>query len=221
MKKVKKRVALIVIALILAVGAVVFRHQIPDTQHLLDLVNLLRDQWFTVPAYLLFVGATCFFAPAVSVIGMAGILWGVWPGALMALIGTNLWAHLQFAIGRYFSDGAIVRFMERQPKLKVIREELDQGGVLATVLIRQFPLPFIGVNVSAGMSPIPFKKWVIGNMIGLVPNCIIYTLLADAFLSPIEGLRTQAVLKALAAGVAVISLTLLTRVFVARRKQRT
>jgi uncharacterized membrane protein YdjX (TVP38/TMEM64 family) len=217
--KVHKRAALIVFLISLAVGAVVFRHQIPDTARLLDLVHQIQGHWFTLPLYFLFVGVTCFLAPAVTVIGVAGLFWGAWPGAAFAWVGTNVWCTIQFVIGRYLGDGAIEKWLKSQPRLAVIREELSEGGVLATVLIRQFPLPFIGVNMSAGMSPIPIRHFIMGNAIGLIPNCIIYTLLADALLSQVDGARSTAMLKALATGAVVISLTLLSRYVVSRSKE--
>jgi uncharacterized membrane protein YdjX (TVP38/TMEM64 family) len=198
---------------ILVLGAVVFRQQFPDIEHLVELISSLRERWFIVPAYFLLVGATCFFAPAVTVIGVSGLLWGVWPGALWAWLACNLWTTLQFLLGRFLGGGAIVRWLQTQPKLSAIRDELQHGGALATVIIRQFPLPFIGVNLSAGMTPISYPQWMLGNAFGLIPNCLIYTALADALISTASGVRQQAMLKALAAGAAVIAISLSARMW--------
>jgi uncharacterized membrane protein YdjX (TVP38/TMEM64 family) len=218
MSKVRKQFSLTVAVFILVLGAVVFRQQFPDIEHLVEFISSLRERWFIVPAYFLLVGATCFFAPAVTVIGVSGLLWGVWPGALWAWIGCNLWTTLQFLLGRFLGGGVIDRWLKGQPKLLAIRTELQSGGALATVIIRQFPLPFIGVNLSAGMSPISLSHWMLGNAVGLIPNCLIYSALADALISTAAGVRQQAVLKALGAGAVVIAISLSARIWSSKVK---
>ena len=83
--------------------------------------------------------------------------------------------------------------------------------MLATVLIRQLPLPFVGVNVAAGASPIPWPKWVAGNALGLLAPAVVYSQLAAAIADGVEGAEGQAVQRVLLTAGSLIALSLLSR----------
>ena len=61
-----------------------------------------------------------------------------------------------------------------------------------------------------------WRDWAMGNALGLIPNCLIYTQLAAALADGVEGARETAMYRVLAAAAGVIALGLLTR-FLQRR----
>lgn len=164
-----------------------------------------------VPAYLvLFAAATTLLTPAMAMIMVGGVMWGFWPGWLIIWATVNVCAHLQFALGRRLGRDSVRSWLERRRAGWIVRE-LEHGGVLATVLIRQLPLPFVGVNVAAGASPIPWPKWVAGNALGLLAPAVVYSQLAAAIADGVQGAQGQAVQRVLLTAGSIIALSLLSR----------
>jgi uncharacterized membrane protein YdjX (TVP38/TMEM64 family) len=168
--------------------------------------ELRRSPWL-LPAYAALFGATTLLAPAFAFFVLAGALWGFWPGCLVGWLAANLWAHLQFAAGRWLLRGPATRWLAR-PRAALLRHELEQGGALAVLLVRQLPLPFVGVNAAAGASPIAWGRFTLGNAAGLVPAAVVYAWSASAILAGVEGARGEAVRQILLAAGALLLLGL-------------
>lgn len=179
------------------------------------------------PVFLLLFGAgTTLFLPAVSFMLVAGVTWGLWPGWAVAWAAANLWAHLHFLVGRALGRERLLAFLARRGLGRVHRE-LEAGGVWATVILRQLPLPFVGVNVAAGASPLTWRAWALGNVLGLLPNVLVYTHLAATLADGLEaqglaalGRSPQAVGRALLAAAGVVAFALVSRWLAARGRRR-
>jgi uncharacterized membrane protein YdjX (TVP38/TMEM64 family) len=204
---------LLLIALI-GVGAVIGRTSLASHFEPHTLIATMREFGATGAAiplfFLLFGAATTLFTPAVAMMVTAGVTWGFWPGWLLAWIAANMWAHVHFAVGRWIAGDALKRWLTSRGANWLVRE-LDQGGVITTIMVRQLPLPFPLVNLSAGASPMSWGKWTVGNAIGLIPNCLIYTQLAAALADGVDGARETVGWRVLAAASGVIALGLLSR----------
>ncbi len=178
------------------------------------LISWMREWGGSVAAIPLFLFgfgvATSLFSPAVVMMITAGVTWGFWPGWLWVWLAANLWSHVHFATGRWLA-GEPVRLWLAKRDAQWLTRELDQGGVLTTIMVRQLPIPFPLVNVAAGASPMAWNKWAVGNAIGLLPNCLIYTQLASALADGASDARSTALGRVVLGGVAVISLSLVSR----------
>ncbi|MFZ5440147.1 MAG: TVP38/TMEM64 family protein [Myxococcota bacterium] len=164
-----------------------------------------------IPLFVLLFGlATTFFVPAVALMVTAGVTWGFWPGWVVVWAAANVWANVHFWVGRWLAADDLRPWLERKGAGWLVRE-LEQGGALTTIMVRQLPLPYPIVNLSAGASPMHWRQWVVGNALGLVPNCLIYTQLAAALADGVEGAREQAAMRVVTAAAGVISLSLLSR----------
>jgi uncharacterized membrane protein YdjX (TVP38/TMEM64 family) len=113
-------------------------------------------------------------------------------------------------VGRWLGGERVRHFLERR-KMHGTLEELQHGGVLAAMIVRQFPLPFVGVNVAAGASPIKFSRWAFGNAVGLLPGATVYSYSAAGVLSGVGAAKTDAVIRTLCAAAAIIALGLFSR----------
>lgn len=204
---------LLLIALI-GVGAVIGRTWFAPWFEPAQLIATLRQMGTNgaaIPLYFLLFGvATSFFLPAVAMMIAAGVTWGFWPGWLLVWAAANMWAHAHFWVGRWIGGDELKRWLSHRGAAWMVRE-LDQGGALTTIMVRQLPLPFPLVNLSAGASPMGWGKWTVGNAIGLIPNCLIYTQLAAALVDGVEGSRERAAYRVLFAATGVIALGLLSR----------
>jgi uncharacterized membrane protein YdjX (TVP38/TMEM64 family) len=112
---------------------------------------------------------------------------------------------VHFVAGRWLGGARVKRWLERRG-FHGVREELETGGVLATIIVRQFPLPFVGVNLAAGASPMKWWRFTVGNAVGLLPGATVYSWSAASIIAGVEGARTTALLRTLAAALAVIAL---------------
>lgn len=164
-----------------------------------------------VPAFFLLFGVgTVVFVPAVAFMVTAGVTWGFWPGSLLVWLAANLWANVQFFLGRWVAGDALLRWLDQRGAGWLTRE-LQTGGVLSTVMIRQLPLPYLAVNLSAGASPLPWRKWFLGNAIGLVPNALIYTQVASALADGVSGAKEAVATRTLLSAAGVFLLSFLSR----------
>lgn len=178
------------------------------------LIGLMREAGsgpVAIPLYLLLFGvATTLFVPAVALMVTAGVTWGFWPGCLFAWFAANVWVNAHFLVGRWVAADALRPWLERKGAGWLARE-LDQGGALTTIMVRQLPLPYSLVNLSAGASPMHWRDWVLGNALGLLPNSLIYTQLAAALADGVEGAQEQAAVRVVSAAIGVILLALVSR----------
>jgi uncharacterized membrane protein YdjX (TVP38/TMEM64 family) len=208
------RVKVLLLIGFIAVSTVVLRSAFGaslEPAALIATMRSLASSPAAVPAFFLLFGVgTSVFAPAVAFMVTAGVTWGFWPGWVFVWGAANLWANVHFVLGRWVAGDALRTWLE-QRKAGWLTRELETGGVFATVMIRQLPLPFVLVNLSAGASPLRWRKWAVGNAIGLVPNSIIYTQLAAALADGVSGAKEAVTTRALLSTAGVITLSLFSR----------
>ena len=208
------RVKLVLLIVLIVIGAVIGRTSLGSQfQPVTVIANLraLGSATLAIPLYFLLFGvATSLFTPAVAMMVASGVTWGFWPGWLITWAAANVWAHVHFFVGRWIEGGELKGFLTRRGAGWLVRE-LDHGGALTTIMVRQLPLPFPLVNLSAGASPMGWSKWAVGNALGLIPNCLIYTQLAAALADGAEGAKETAAVRVVIAATGVIGLGLLSR----------
>lgn len=209
-----RRLKVVLLIGFIIAGAAVGRTFFSDRFSVATLLSTLREAGsanLAVPLFLLLFGvATTFFLPAVVLMITAGVTWGFWPGWVVVWAAANVWANVHFWVGRWLAADELRPWLERKGAGWIVRE-LEQGGALTTIMVRQLPLPYPLVNLSAGASPMHWRQWVVGNAIGLIPNCLIYTQLAAGLADGVEGAREQAAFRVISAGVAVIGFSLFSR----------
>lgn len=208
------RTKALLLAFALVVAALIGRLVLKDRFEPAVIVAWLRSAGGSaaaIPLYLLTMGVvTSFFGPAVVMMLVAGVMWDFWQGALLVWLGANVWAHLHFLVGRWVAGDTIRRWLHAR-QADFLTHELDHGGVFSTIMVRQLPLPFVLVNLAAGASPMRWSRWAVGNALGLVPNCVIYTQLAAALVAGAEGAKREVVVRVLITASLVIATSLVAR----------
>jgi len=201
--------------------AVVARHLLGERFEpgaILTLLRGARDSAWAVPAYLaIYFASTAMLMPAIAMHVAAGAVWGFGQGWLLAFLGANLASNAQFAIGRWVGPQRVKAWL-LQRGLTGLVEELEQRGALTIMIVRQLPLPFVGVNVGAGASPVTWPQFVVGNAVGLLPSITIYTYFAATLADGVEGARTEALIRAVIAAVAAVGIGLFSRWLSRRRR---
>jgi len=204
-----------VLLVVLGTGAVLTRTVWADRFEPTVIVAFLRElgsSMAAVPLFLtLFLVATTLFAPALTLMLAAGVTWGAWPGIAHVWAAAKPATHFHFVLGRWVAGDTIRRLLAR-PQVAWLSRELEHGGVFTTIMIRQLPLPFLLVNLSGGASPMPWSRWAIGNALGLLPNCIIYTQLAATLVAGVEGSGRELAVRVAITATLVIAMSLVGRV---------
>jgi uncharacterized membrane protein YdjX (TVP38/TMEM64 family) len=192
---VKRRLLLLALLGAFIAAALALRQVFGDRFEPRVLVQFLRElgaEGWAMPVFVLGFGvATAFFAPALSLVVVACVTWGFGPGLLIVWLAENLWANVGFLVGRLLGRERLRGALARRGLTRVLRE-LEHGGVLATVVVRQLPLPFVGVNVAAGATPMRWWRWAVGNAIGLLPAGLVVGQLAASLADGVEGAREAA-----------------------------
>ncbi len=190
-----------------------------DAPRVAQSLSAVAESPWAIPAFLVgFLMGSGLFAPAIAFFAAAGAAWGFSKGLLLGLLGVNLAANVQFGVGRWLGGDTVKRALERRGWSWLLLE-LSGRGALSVVIVRQLPLPFLGVNVAAGASPVPWPAFVLGNALGVLPNALVYTYFASVLVDGAKGGSDVVLRAALAAGGALL-VALLTRWLSARWRPR-
>jgi uncharacterized membrane protein YdjX (TVP38/TMEM64 family) len=99
-------------------------------------------------------------------------------GFICAAVGTLLAASATFAVGRLIGRKAMRRWLGR--KAQLLERELEGRGVVAVALIRKVPIaPFTIVNMLVGASGVPYREFIVGTMLGMLPGIAAFALVGD------------------------------------------
>jgi uncharacterized membrane protein YdjX (TVP38/TMEM64 family) len=126
-------------------------------------------------AYL--VGTLVFF-PITLLLGGTALLFPAPTAIVYCMTGAMSAAVMTYGIGRLVGRFR-PRWLER-PRLQRIGQQLRRRGMIAVVAARMLPVGnFSLINITAGALGIPFRDYVIGNALGLLPGVLALTLFAD------------------------------------------
>ncbi len=110
-----------------------------------------------VPVSLLIVAVAATFGPL--------------KGGLYALVGALASAAVVFLIGHAVGRQSLDRVLGERARR--VADRLGRHGVLAVALVRNIPVaPYSVVNLVAGASPIRFRDFLLGTLIGLLPGVV-------------------------------------------------
>lgn len=139
---------------------------------------------------------------------LSGSLFGKFLGTIIALIGNTLGASLAFLLSRYvLRDFVRGKFESRYPRIKEYDQKIEQKALATVIATRLIPLfPFNALNFMLGLTGVPFRKYVIGSFIGMIPGTF-------AFVYFGESLRMLSPINIALAVIGIVSLTYLGRLY--------
>ncbi len=107
-----------------------------------------------------------------TVIG--GFLFGVTAGVVSVVIGGAIGASIAFLIARYVLRSTIQKKYER--RLRKFNREMERYGVWYILGMHLLTVvPFFVINTFAAMTTIPFWKFFIVTICGVLPGALLYT----------------------------------------------
>lgn len=111
--------------------------------------------------------------PRLVLCAIGGIVLGFWWGFLLVTVGTTVGYYAVFLFVRW---GGRDWVLHRWPKLRKWAELIHEQGIVGVMLVRQLPIHGTLVNLCLGLSHAKHRHFLIGTIIGLVPEAVPVTL---------------------------------------------
>jgi uncharacterized membrane protein YdjX (TVP38/TMEM64 family) len=111
-----------------------------------------------------------------SVLG--GMVFGFLTGTFLAIAAAFAGSVVIICLTRFLGRPLFHQKIGR--RLKAIEGRLENNGFLVVLILRQLPLPGILVNVLIGLSSINSVAFILGSLLGLMPEAAIFALFGSS-----------------------------------------
>lgn len=180
-------------------------------QQALERLRAVEDQWWAWPVFLgAYFSLTLAFVPVTLFHMVSGVLLGFQGALALNLLAFNLSSHGQFLFARHVLRGRSARAAPGPAEAR-LSKLLERDGLRAAILVRVLPLPNLAVNLTAGLSPLRWRDFALGTLVGATPIVAVYTWFAAALVEGLAEARREAAVHALLAGGAIVLLALVSR----------
>ncbi|MEJ2589787.1 MAG: VTT domain-containing protein [Candidatus Thiodiazotropha sp.] len=155
-------------------------HDWLSPQYLNALMTTLQSPGLrAVASIVLVILASLLMVPLVLLAVLGGIVFQGWQAFVYVFMGAVASAALGFMMGRHLSSSAIERFSGT--RIENLSRRLAKRGTLAVALLRLVPVaPFTVFNLVAGASPLKFRQFLVGSMLGMMPGLAAITLFSSS-----------------------------------------
>lgn len=132
--------------------------------------------WGPVLFVALYLGLSLIPCPKALLTAAGGALFGLVPGAALALLAALAGAVISFGLGRLLGREAVDRLT--RGRLAQVDALLRDHGLAAVLVVRLVPLvPFIAINYAAGLTGLRLRHFVVGSAVGMIPGSLAYAAL--------------------------------------------
>ena len=120
---------------------------------------------------MIFVNSPLPLAAIIKVLG--GFFFGFSLGAIYNVMATVLGCIVGFSISRYaLKDSFEKNYYER---IKKVENEVEKNGFYYFLILRLvMVVPYFLINITAGLSRISFKKYLLSTLLGVTPMSLVY-----------------------------------------------
>ena len=116
--------------------------------------------------------------PVALLTGACGLVFGPWWGAAYALLGGLASALLLYLVGRLAGHARVHQWSGG--RLGRLGQRMTDHSLSTIILARVLPVaPFTVVNLVAGATRVRVGPYVLGSLLGLLPNTLAITVFAD------------------------------------------
>lgn len=121
-----------------------------------------------------------------SILAIAsGLIFGLYKGCILTMIGALCGATLSFYISRLLGKEALKKIIKKD--INYFEKGLSKNGFLIILLLRLIPLlPFDVISYGAGLSKIKYKDFILATLIGIIPGVYVYVNLGEKSSSPMS-----------------------------------
>ena len=173
----RRRIVTLIVGIVILVAIALFV-PLPTAVQLRDWSTSVGP-WFPAAFLLTHVAATVFPFPRTVFTLAAGLLFGWWWGALIAVAASTASAVIALALIRL--GGWQLSHLVSHPAIDAVDARLRQRGWLAVLSLRLIPLvPFAVVNYAAGASAVRVVPYTLATLVGVLPGILSVVILGDA-----------------------------------------
>jgi uncharacterized membrane protein YdjX (TVP38/TMEM64 family) len=166
-----------------------------DPRHLAAAVRRARGVRAIAPLFVLVYAVVAAFGlPATPFTLAGGAIFGTVLGSILNWSGAVLGAIGSFFLAKVLGHDALRRLLgQKATKLQGL---VERGGFATMFRLRLLPVvPFNVLSFAAGLAGMPFRAYVLGTALGIIPGTIVYTYFADSLISGAAGASRAAFLK--------------------------
>lgn len=128
---------------------------------------------------MLFIVRPLFFFPATALVLATVIIFGPYIGFCISYIGDSIAASFAYYLGSYF--GTVFGLAKKDSK-NSIALYFKNNQLLGLALLRFIPLfSFDFVSYSSGILKIPFKTYMFGTLLGMIPGLAAFIFISSSF----------------------------------------
>ncbi len=161
--------------LLAALGALALILGPPDIAAIRERVDE-TGAWGPALYFAIYLGLSLIPCPKALVTAAGGALFGLVPGATLALLAALIGAVISFGLGRLLGRGAVDRLT--RGRFAEVDLLLRDHGLAAVLIVRLVPLvPFIAINYAAGLTGVRLRHFVLGSAVGMIPGSLAYAAL--------------------------------------------
>lgn len=135
--------------------------------------------------WLIFILRNVFFIPMALLLVISPVVFGFWPGILIAGIGQTLGAIFAFLFARYYGQ----EFFETKNSkmMTIVNDKLENYGILSIILLRIIPVfPYDVINFASGVSRISLSSFAGATALSVWADCFFYGFLGGSLDNPIS-----------------------------------
>ena len=160
------------------------RFDTPD--EIAQALGALRDSPYGFAYTLLSFGVgTLFFMPITALIAGTLLAFGSLRGFIYAFVGVQLAATTTYYFGRALGGRALDHL--HGPRIRKLRALLARHAVRASAAARALPVGnFTLLNWLIGGLKVPYRSFIVGNVLGTIPGLIVLALFADRLASALR-----------------------------------
>ncbi len=174
----RRRIITLVVGVVILV-AVALLVPLPTAVQLRDWAGSVGP-WFPLAFLAAHIVATVFPFPRTAFTLAAGLLFGSWWGAVIAVAASTASAVLALVLVR--AGGWQLANLVSHPAVEAVDARLRQRGWLAVLSLRLIPMvPFAVINYAAGASAVRVAPYTLATLVGILPGTAAVVILGDAF----------------------------------------
>ncbi|MBS4539519.1 TVP38/TMEM64 family protein [Clostridium sp. D2Q-11] len=143
------------------------------------LIEIKGNPYAPIIYVIIYMVAVAFALPGIPLTLISGPLFGLWWGTLLVLIGANLGAQITFLISRYLGKDVVEKLIRTDGFVYKISNKVKENGLMVMLYIRILPIfPYNVINYLMGMTPIKYRDYTLGSILGMIPGTFIFVYLS-------------------------------------------
>lgn len=194
--------------------------QYASTEKIVALLQQIRSSPWAIPVTmgLYLIGGLIFF-PINILTAATAIAFGPLPGAIISMAGSMLGAAVGFLVGRWLGLRSLRIFLGALPEKAA--QYAKNSNIAGITMLRLIPIaPFGTINMALGVANVPFRTYLIGTFLGLLPGKLVVVFLGASLINLIEHPDTESILFTAAIASAWVAIVIISHFIVRRWQER-